>query len=80
MHTTGDIDSTLIAKPEIITYYNKNKGGVDIMDKMLGEYTVKWRTLRWPLALFYNMMDVAALAAYVIYKKHHPRYNKNISE
>ena len=37
---------TLSAKPEVINYYNKTKGGVDAMDKMLGEYTVKRQTLR----------------------------------
>lgn len=37
------------------------------MDKILGTYTTKRRTKRWPLALFYNILDVAALAAYIIY-------------
>lgn len=67
MHMTGEVENTESAKPEIIKYYNENKGGVDVMDKMLGEYTVKRRTLRWPLAFFCNMIYVAALASYVIY-------------
>jgi hypothetical protein len=37
------------------------------MDKMLAEYSVKRRDNRWPLAFYYNMIGVAALAAYVIY-------------
>ncbi|XP_069592446.1 piggyBac transposable element-derived protein 4-like [Ranitomeya imitator] len=41
MHMTGEVEETLAAKPEIIKYYNITKGGVDVMDKMLGEYTVK---------------------------------------
>lgn len=53
-------------KPAAIEYYNSMKGGVDNMDKMLGEYTTKRITRRWPLALFYNMIDVCALAAYII--------------
>lgn len=72
MHMTGEVENTDAAKPEIIKYYNKTKGGVDVMDKMLGEYTVKRRTKRWPLALFYNMVDVAALASYILYRSHHP--------
>ena len=43
------------------------------MDKMLGEYTVKRRTLRWPLAFFCNMIDVTGLACYVIYREHNAR-------
>lgn len=54
-------------KPEAIHFYNQSKAGVDTMDKMLGTYTTKRRTNRWPLALFYNTLDVAALAAYIIH-------------
>ncbi|CAK1594994.1 unnamed protein product [Parnassius mnemosyne] len=61
------------AKPEIILYYNKTKSGVNNMDKLLAEYTVKRRTNRWPLALFYNIIDIAALAAYIIYMEHNPQ-------
>jgi Transposase IS4 len=74
MHMTPMVEDTETSKPEIITYYNKTKGGVDNMDKLLGEYTCKRRTCRWPLALFYNCIDVAALAAYIIYMEHNPMF------
>lgn len=74
MHTTGQVDDTTVAKPEIIKYYNQTKGGVDTMDKMLGEYTVKRRTNRWPLAFFFNTIDVGGLASYCIYKEHNPNF------
>ena len=74
MHMSTEVGETQSAKPEIIKYYNKTKGGVDTMDKMLGEYTVKRRTLRWPLAFFYNMIDVTGLACYVIYREHNARF------
>lgn len=70
MHTTGEVEKTDVAKPEIIKYYNKTKGGVDVMDKMLAEYTVKRRTNRWTLAFFYNIIDVAGLASYIIHMEH----------
>lgn len=75
MHMTPDVEQTVTAKPEIIKYYNQTKGGVDTMDKMLTEYTVKRRTNRWPLAFFFNMIDIAALAAYIIYMEHNQRFN-----
>ena len=71
---SAEVEETQSAKPEIIKYYNKTKGGIDTMDKMLGEYTVKRRTLRWPLAFFYNMIDVTGLACYVIYREHNARF------
>ena len=52
MHMSEEVEETQLVKPEIIKYYNKTKSGVDTMDKMLGEYTVKRRTLRWPLPFF----------------------------
>lgn len=53
-------------RPEVIHYYNQTKAGVDTMDKMLGTNTTKRKTKSWPLALFYNILDIAALAAYII--------------
>lgn len=59
-------------KPDIIHFYNATKGGVDNMDRLLGEYTCKRVSRRWPQALFYNMIDVCALAAYIIYYENNP--------
>ena len=33
MHMSGKVKETQSAKPEIIKYYNKTKGGVDTMKK-----------------------------------------------
>ena len=52
MHMSEKVEETQSAKPEILKHYNKTKGGVDTMEKMLGEYIVKRQTLRWPLAFF----------------------------
>lgn len=50
MHHNGIIDSTTGAKqkPEIVTFYNKNKCGVDIIDKMCNQYNVSRNSRRWP--------------------------------
>jgi len=42
-------------KPEIVDFYNKIKFGVDVMDKLLVQYTTHRRTSRWSLAFFYNI-------------------------
>ncbi|ROL50779.1 hypothetical protein DPX16_15023 [Anabarilius grahami] len=38
------------------------------MDQMVREYTVRTGTRRWPVAVFYNMIDMAALNAHVLYQ------------
>lgn len=67
-------DSSQKKKPEVIQYYNKTKGGVDTMDQMVSNYTCKRRTRRWPMVLWYNMLDVATLNAYTNFTAQHPYY------
>lgn len=42
--------------------YKKYKGGVDTMDKMLTDYSNKKRTVRWPLAFFFNMLNFGTIS------------------
>ncbi|XP_036340277.1 uncharacterized protein LOC118749576 [Rhagoletis pomonella] len=37
------------------------------MAQMCSKYSCKRATRRWPLAMFYNLVDIAALATYIIY-------------
>lgn len=78
-HATEEINDRT-SKPIIIHDYNDKKGGVDTFDKMLRGYTCKRKSNRWPMACFYNMIDVAALAAYRLYELGHPNWNTNKSE
>lgn len=55
-------------KSEINLFYNKTKGGVDTLDQLCHAYTVQRRTNRWPFAFFMNLINVAGVAANVIYK------------
>ncbi|XP_011484738.2 piggyBac transposable element-derived protein 4 [Oryzias latipes] len=59
-------------KPEMILDYNKTKGGVDNLDKLLATYSCRRMTKRWPLAMFHNMIDMSAYNAYVIWREMHP--------
>lgn len=52
--------------PEVINFYNKTKGGVDCADQMIETFSTKFSTRRWPLVLFCNLLDMAALNAYVL--------------
>lgn len=67
-------------KPDIIHYYNKTKSSVDVMDQMLGRYTTKRRTKRWPLAFFYNILDLAALSSYIIYVSNNSMLRKRSND
>ncbi|KAI5087140.1 dual specificity protein phosphatase 26 isoform X1, partial [Silurus meridionalis] len=64
------------AKPDIITYYNRCKGGVDNLDKVVATYSCRRKTKRWPQTLFFNMMDISGYNAYVIFTAIDPSWNQ----
>ena len=68
MHYDKDVQGPK-EKPAMIIDYNKFKGGVDNIDKYLSEYSTKRKTNRWPLAFFFNILDIAAFTAFNIYKE-----------
>ena len=72
MHSNAVVGEGEQKKPEIVLDYNSTKGGVDTMDQMCLNYTAKRQTKRWPLVLFYNMLDTSIVAASVVYKTKNP--------
>jgi hypothetical protein len=65
-HAIPSPESNPKKKPEVVQFYNETKGGVDKADQMLRQYSCKAATRRWPLAAFYNMIDIACLNTFVI--------------
>ena len=55
-------------RPEATLFYNETKGGVDTADEILRGYSTKAASSRWPLAAFFNLLDIVCLDAYVICK------------
>lgn len=56
-------------RPQMILDYNEGKGGVDQMDENLAEFTCIRKTVRWPLLIFYNIIDVASNNAFIHMKR-----------
>jgi hypothetical protein len=75
MHHDNAISQSNSSKPEMILMYNHTKGGVDTLDRRIREYTVKRKSLRWTMTVFYNMIDVAAVASFVIWHLEHPTWH-----
>ena len=51
----------------MILAYNEDKGGVDVVDKMIDTYRCKVATRRWPMVVFYTTIDIAALNTLVLW-------------
>ena len=67
MHNDKSVDDGEKKKPQIILYY-KTKGGVDTVNQMVRNYSCKRITWRWPTVLWHNMLDIASLNAFTIFK------------
>ena len=66
-HSATDDPDT--GKPEIISFYNLTKGGVDGLDQKCANYTSSRRTRRWPMAIFFTIIDVGCgVNAYVLHQ------------
>lgn len=75
MHHDSSIDELTgikKKKPEIVMFYNRTKSGVDIVDEKCGTYSTSRRCKRWPLALFYRLIDIAGINAQVIFLSNNP--------
>lgn len=76
-HRDNKIDPSTkeLFKPEVITFYNFTKAGVDVLDELSGTYSVSRNSRRWPLTLFFSLLNTAAVNALVICKCNHPNSN-----
>ena len=56
-------------KPETVLFYNKAKAGVDVVDQMTRKYYVKAASQQWPIHVFYNVIDLAIINSWILYKE-----------
>lgn len=66
MHHAKDVDREKNI-PEIISWYNLTKGGVDTVDEKTVKYSCSRRTCRWPMAIFYKIIDICSVNSYIVY-------------
>lgn len=76
-HNDNKVDeSTVKKKTHINLFYNDTKGGIDTIDQMTRHHSVKRGTRRWPLSIFFTLIDIACLNASTIFMKKNPEWNK----
>lgn len=66
MHDNNLVNSDT-NKPEVIHFYNSNKGGVDTVDQLCSGYSVSRRTRRWPLCIFFQLLNIGGVNAQILY-------------
>jgi hypothetical protein len=68
LYSTIDIGENHKRLPETVQFYNKTKCGVDILDQMARKYSTRAAARRWPVHGFYNILDLVAINAWIIYR------------
>lgn len=52
-----------------IKEYNRHMGGVDLMDGLLGRYHIRMKTRKWTNRIFFHLLDMALVNAYILYQR-----------
>lgn len=70
LHHDNKIDEStgVKQKPEVITFYNSTKSGVDVVDELCATYNVSRNSKRWPLTIFFAMLNISGINANIIYR------------
>ena len=74
-HRRAELSAREDRKPQVILDYNSCKGAVDTIDQMIATYSCARATRRWPLRLFFHLLDTAALNAYIVWTENYPSWN-----
>ena len=61
MHNDNAVDEVIVLS------YNKTQGGMVSLDQIAHSFTVKRKTKRWLLVIFFNMLDLTGVAARVVW-------------
>ena len=69
-HTGVRIEDNYKRVPETIAFNNKTKYDVDVVDQMTRKYSVKARSFRRPVQVFFNILDLVTINAWILYKEY----------
>lgn len=69
VHRTAEVTDDRKKLPEPVKYYNATKSGVDNIDQMARLYSTKVSCRRWPLQVFYNVLDLAVVNSVIVYRE-----------
>lgn len=66
-------------KPDIVLFYNSTKGAVDTVEQLCNSYSPQRQTKRWPLAYFMNILNLACINGFMLFRLHNAQYVSNMS-
>ena len=67
-------------KTEAHMFYNASKGGTDAFDALCSNTTCSRMTRRWPMAIFYQMINISMNNAWILYSGRTPQGQGHITK
>ena len=77
-HDQPDTSQWSNRTPQVILAYDEDEGSVDVVDEMIDIYRTKVCTRRWPMVVFYTVIDIAALNTSVAWLHKYPNWKIKI--
>ena len=65
-------DSEIVSKLKLVQYYNKNMGGVDRNDALIGNYTSVRKSLKLTTKVAFRFIEEAILNTFILFNKANP--------
>jgi len=62
------------AKPHIMEWCNRHMGYVDNSDRMANSYSMRQRTFKWTMKLFFNLLDLTLLNRWIMLSSCRAKY------
>ena len=72
MHKNVHVTQDERMKPDVITFYDHTKGGVDIMDQMAGFYSTRMKTHRWTMNAMAYVLDTVRTIVMTLWNEMRP--------
>lgn len=58
-----------VPRPAVVKIYNKNMGGVDLLDSLIALYRTKIRSKKWYHRLVFHFLDLIVVTAWLLYRR-----------
>ena len=65
-----------VQRPHIVDVYNRNMGGVDLLDSLTAKYKFPVKARRWYIYIFWHTITLAVVNAWLLYKRDCAALNK----
>ncbi|KAF2899357.1 hypothetical protein ILUMI_06817 [Ignelater luminosus] len=58
-----------VSCPQIVEVYNKQMSEIDLLDRHIGRHRIKPRSKKWYFRIFYHLINLAVINAWLLYKR-----------